>query len=193
MAGHGQNTAGLGRRGRVAPWRSAFGRLALAALLGFSPMMAGSALAGARADETAKAMSLYAKGDYMAAAALLTRLAEAGHARAQAMLGLLYEYGHGVPQDFAVAAWWYGCAAERGDPSGQYLLGVLYDKGRGVPRDAVLSQKWLILAASRAGRQERETYARIRDAVASKMSRAQINLAQQLALQWSPSAPMAAR
>ncbi|MDQ0503321.1 tetratricopeptide repeat protein [Xanthobacter agilis] len=136
-------------------------------------------------------MALYAKGDYMAAARLLTRLAEAGDARAQAMLGLLYEYGHGVPQDFAVAAWWYGCAAERGDANGQYLLGRLYDKGRGVPQDVVLAQKWLILAAARSGRPERETYVRIRDAVASKMSRAQITLAQQLALQWVPSAPTA--
>ncbi|MFG1393037.1 tetratricopeptide repeat protein [Xanthobacter agilis] len=136
-------------------------------------------------------MALYAKGDYMAAARLLTRLAEAGDARAQAMLGLLYEYGHGVPQDFAVAAWWYGCAAERGDANGQYLLGRLYDKGRGVPQDVVLAQKWLILAAARSGRPERETYVRIRDAVASKMSRAQITLAQQLALQWAPSAPTA--
>lgn len=161
--------------------------LMLAAGLGLAagPVQAGSS-------QTQKAMSLYAKGDYMAAAALLTRLAEQGDARAQAMLGLLYEYGHGVPQDYAVAAWWYGCAAERGDAGGQYLLGLLYDKGRGVPQDVVLSQKWLILAAARAGRQERSTYARIRDAVASKMSRAQLSLAQQLALQWSPSAPTGA-
>lgn len=162
------------------------------AILVLALLSSPAAAAGARAD-TSRAMQLYAKGDYMGAAALLTRLAEAGNARAQAMLGLLYEHGHGVPQDFAVAAWWYGSAAERGDPNGQYLLGLLYNKGRGVALDVVLAQKWLILAAARADKQERDTYAAMRNAVASKMSRAQIQLAQQLALQWVPSAPVAAR
>lgn len=156
--------------------------LAAGLVTGPGPARAGSA-------GTAKAMSLYAKGDQMGAAALLTRLADRGDARAQAMLGLLYEHGHGVPQDFAVAAWWYGCAAEQGNANGQYLLGLAYDKGRGVPRDVVLSQKWLILAAARADRQERTIYARIRDAIATKMSRAQLTLAQQLALQWTPTTP----
>lgn len=178
------NEPGRGRR--VALARAALA-LAVAAGLAAAP---GPARAGGAG--TAKAMSLYAKGDYMGAAALLTRLAEAGDARAQAMLGLLYEHGHGVPQDFAVAAWWYGCAAERGDANGQYLLGLAYDKGRGVPRDVVLSQKWLILAAARASAEERSIYIRIRNAVATKMSRAQIALAQQLALQWTPTAPTAA-
>lgn len=130
------------------------------------------------------AFAAYARGDYVTAAARLRPLAEAGNARAQGMLGFLYEQGHGVPQNFGLAAMWYSCGAEQGDPTAQYLLGLLYDKGRGVPEDVVLAHKWLILAAMRTNRRDRDLYIRVRDAVATKMSIAQVTLAQQLATQW---------
>lgn len=140
---------------------------------------AGPARAGA-----SDAFAAYARGDYVTAAARLRPLAEAGDARAQGMLGFLYEQGHGVPQNFGLAAMWYSCGADGGDPTAQYLLGLLYDKGRGVPEDVVLAQKWLILAAMRTNRRDRDLYIRVRDAVATKMSIAQVTLAQQLATQW---------
>lgn len=140
---------------------------------------------GSRSD----AYAAYARGDYVTAAALLIPLAWQGDARAQGMVGYLYEHGKGVPQDFVVAAQWYGCAAEQGDATAQYLFGLAYDKGRGVPRDVVLSEKWLILAAARAGIQERDTFTRIRDAVASKMSTAQLAAAQEQAILWMPAPP----
>lgn len=170
-------------------------RLRLAAAIALALALApGGAQAGGRsttASTTAQAYAAYARGDYVAAGALLVPLAWQGDARAQGLLGFLYEYGKGVPQDFVVAAQWYTCAAEQGEATAQYLLGLLYDKGRGVPRDVVLSQKWLILAAARASKQERDAYTRIRDAVASKMSFAQLALAQELAIQWLPSPPAA--
>jgi TPR repeat protein len=76
---------------------------------------------------------------------------------------------------------WYRRAAEQGEPTAQYLLGLMYDKGQGVPQDQVLAQKWLILAAAHASGRQREYYARIRDAVAFKLSPAQIREAQDLA------------
>nr|WP_245431041.1 tetratricopeptide repeat protein [Rhodoplanes roseus] len=151
----------------------------LVAMVGFGPAVP------ARAGGT-EAFALYARGDYAAAVPRLVRLAQAGNARAQGLLGFLYEYGRGVPQDFVFAAMWYTCAAEQGDATAQYLLGLLYDKGRGVRVDVVLSQKWLILAAAGAAPRDREAYIRIRDAVATKMSIAQIALAQALASQWVP-------
>jgi uncharacterized protein len=140
----------------------------------------------ARADPMSDAQAAYARGDYIAAAKQLARLAAAGNARAQGLLGFMYEHGHGVPQDFAIAADWYSRAAEQGDATAQYWLGLMYDKGRGVPQDAVLAHKWLILAAARASRRERDAYIRLRDAVATKMSHAQIELAQNLASAWTP-------
>lgn len=144
----------------------------------------------ARAPTMSQAYAAYARGDYVKAGTLLMPLAARGDARAQALLGFLYEYGKGVPQDFQLAADWYECSAQQGEATGQYLLGLLYNKGRGVPQDVVLSQKWLILAAARASRTERDAYTRMRDAVATKMSTAQRALAQQLALEWYPALPV---
>ena len=62
-------------------------------------------------------------------------------------LGLQYETGDGVPQDFREAARWYRLAAVQGLAEAQNSLGVLYQKGLGVPQDYGESAKWLRLAA----------------------------------------------
>jgi TPR repeat protein len=113
-------------------------------------------------------------------------LASRGNARAQALLGFLYENGFGVPRAYAAAANLYQRAAAQGNPSAQNRLGLLYDKGHGLPQNAVLSYKWLILAAAHASKRERDYYVRLRDAVASKMSSDQIAEGQRLALTWVP-------
>jgi TPR repeat protein len=114
-------------------------------------------------------------------------LAQRGDAHAQAILGFLYANGRGVPQSYDVAVDWYVLSAEQGDPTGQYLLGLMYDKGFGVTQDVVLAYKWLNLAAAHTPRQNRENVLRLRDAVASKMTRAQLDLGQQLAVDFVPS------
>ena len=81
---------------------------------------------------------------------------------------------------------WYVQSAEQGDPTGQYLLGLMYDKGFGVNPNIILAHKWLNLAAAHAPRRNRENVLRLRDAVASKMTRAQLDLAQQLAVDFMP-------
>jgi TPR repeat protein len=108
-----------------------------------------------------------------------------GNARAVGRLGFRYENGFGVPQNYAAAADLYRRAAEQGDAFAQSRLGLSYDKGHGVPLDLVLSYKWLDLAAARASRREHDFYARLRDAVASKMSLDQIIEGQKLALIWT--------
>lgn len=175
-----QNLPGLRRRRR--PVLGAVLMLAFA-LLAACPV-------AAREPTMAQAYAAYARKDFEEAGQLLMPLAAQGIADAQALLGFLYEYGKGVPQNFVLAGEWYGCAAEQGQATAQYFLGLLYDKGRGVPRDVVLSQKWLILAAARATRAERDTYTRMRDAVATKMSTAQRARAQDLAAGWVPGPPL---
>src|SRR5258707_10892321 len=61
--------------------------------------------------------------------ASIVRLAERGNARAQAVLGFMYEFGRRVPQDYVLAAKWYFRAAIQGEPHGQHLIGLLFDKG----------------------------------------------------------------
>jgi uncharacterized protein len=153
------------------------------AVAAVAPGRAGPVSGGGRVSGGAAA---YARGDYVTAARRLQSLAMAGSARAQALLGFMYANGRGVPQHYVSAVEWYCRAAEQGDPTGQYLLGLMYDKGQGVQPDVVIAHKWLILAAAHAGRREREPYTRVRDAVASKMSLAQIALAQDLARAWVP-------
>ena len=113
-------------------------------------------------------------------------LATAGHARHQAYLGYMYETGRGVPQDYALAAKWYYRAAAQGDVRGQHLLGLLYDKGFGVREDYIEAHKWSNLAAARARGRDREYFARIRDALTTKMTFGQIVEAQRRARYWHP-------
>lgn len=138
----------------------------------------------ASAETPAAGIAAFSHGDYNRAARLLLPLAERGNARAQAMVGLMYATGQGLPQAYDVAAHWYRLAAEGGDTTAQYLLGLAYDKGQGLPLDEVAAYKWLNLAAAHAPKRMRESYARLRDAVASKMSRGQIAAGQWSALRW---------
>ncbi|MBN8989401.1 MAG: sel1 repeat family protein [Rhizobiales bacterium] len=138
----------------------------------------------ARADSLAAGNAAFVRGNYNRAAQLLLPLAEHGQARAQAMMGFMYATGQGVPQSYDAAAYWYRLSAEQGDTTAQYLLGLAYDKGQGVPLDGVAAYKWLNLAAARAPKRTRDNFARLRNALASKMSRGQIEAGQWHALRW---------
>ncbi|GLH76048.1 hypothetical protein SSBR45G_09560 [Bradyrhizobium sp. SSBR45G] len=143
----------------------------------------------ARADSISSARAAYARGDFVRAVRVLTPPALRGDARAQAMLGFMYENGFGTPQAYEVASDLYCQAAASGNPFGQAMLGLMYDKGHGVPQDVVLAYKWLNLAAGHAAPAQRSYFLRLRNAVASKMSTGQIATGQALALDWRPGQP----
>lgn len=128
----------------------------------------------------------YRTGDYPRAAPKIALAAERGDARAQAHLGFMYATGRGVPQNYALAIYWYRRGAEQGNPSAQHLLGLMYDKGHGVPTDHVLAHMWLNLAASRTKGAVHEDNIRLRDAVANKLSLGQLSDARYLAGLWFP-------
>ncbi len=148
------------------------------------------AMSLAHADALARGTAAYSRGDYVRAAHELAPLALRGNARALGLLGFLYEHGFGEPQIYSTAADLYTQGAVRGDPFSQAMLGLMYDKGHGVPLNFVLAHKWLNLAAAHASGSQRDVYARLRDAVASKMSTNEILEAQHLILSWSPTAPV---
>ncbi|WP_407654398.1 tetratricopeptide repeat protein [Bradyrhizobium prioriisuperbiae] len=145
-------------------------------LLGIAPIQP------AGAGGLSRGTSAYAQGDYVRAAKELSPLARRGNARAQAMLGFMYEHGFGVPQAYEVAADLYMQAAQRGDPFAQCAIGLLYDKGHGVPENVELAYMWLSRATAHAPRRQRDYYQRLRDAVASKMTPGQIREGQRLSL-----------
>ncbi|MGA2495391.1 MAG: tetratricopeptide repeat protein [Roseiarcus sp.] len=142
------------------------------------------AVAGAAAAETGEAA--FTRHDYARAAAIFRVGATQGRATAQSYLGYLYSRGLGAPRDFAVAAQWWRAAADQGEPTAQFFLGLAYDKGQGAPQDFVTAEVWLILAAAKAPAQRREYWARIRDAVAGKLSLAELRQAQAYAVAWRP-------
>src|SRR5437870_2627776 len=75
-------------------------------------------------------------------------LAEQGDAGAQSVLGFMYYFGKGVPQDYAQAVLWYRRAAEQGRSESQVNLGYMYANGDGVPQDYPQAYFWYNLIAT---------------------------------------------
>ena len=68
-------------------------------------------------------------GDNATALPLLTKLADQGYAEAQKLLGFMYEFGEGVPQDYFRAAALYGEASARGNGYARVRLRNLTARG----------------------------------------------------------------
>ena len=73
--------------------------------------------------------------------------ANAGDAKAQYNLGVMYATGEGVLQDAVEAVAWYRQAAEQGDAEAQFNLGFAYANGEGVLQDDVEAVAWFHTAA----------------------------------------------
>ncbi len=144
----------------------------------------------------------YKRGAYATALREWHPLAMQGNAKAQYSLGVMYERGHGVPQEYARAVKWYRKAAEQGVARAQDNLGFMYRKGFGVPQDDAEAVKWYRkaaeqghakahmwynLAASRSPPgEDRDRAVKNRDIVAKNMTPAKISVAQKLAREWRP-------
>jgi len=69
------------------------------------------------------------------------------HANLQYYVGLAYEWGHGIPEDYGRAALWYRKAADQGFAPAQSSLGVMYGIGQGVAKDDAEAAMWFRKAA----------------------------------------------
>ena len=74
-------------------------------------------------------------------------LAEQGDAEAQYKLGVRYDRGQGVAQDYQEALHWYRLAAAQGYSAAQYNLCSMSDTGQGLPQDYQEALRWCRLAA----------------------------------------------
>lgn len=130
-------------------------------------------------------IGLTAPQDYKEAVKWWRLAAEKGDAFAQLNLGMVYDHGKGVPQNFKEAARWYRLAAEQGNAFAQEKLGWKYALGEGAPQDDVLAHMWLNIAANNDSTPGRKVaiQQRIeqRDAIARRMTAAQIARARELA------------
>jgi len=100
-----------------------------------------------KADRLDEGEAAYNAGNYQKALEIFKPLAKQGEARAQYDLGVLYDEGKGVPQDYTEAVRWFRLAAEQGNAKAQYNMADMYGKGKGVPQDFKKEAKWYRLAA----------------------------------------------
>jgi hypothetical protein len=126
------------------------------------------------------------QSEYKDAAISYRRKAEQDFAYAQYKLGVLYDLGLGVPQDFALAVTLYRKAAEQGFPPAQYKLGGVYLDGHGAPRDFAEAYFWFDLAAlgTPSTKERQETALKARDDTAGKLKPQMLMQTQERARKW---------
>ncbi|MFT7234612.1 MAG: TPR repeat protein [Methylophagaceae bacterium] len=106
--------------------------------------------------------------------------AEQGMSDAQYDLGLLYQLGSGVKQDYKQTFYWWSKAAKQGDARAQLRLGYMYIQGYGVSQDYVMSHMWFNLSNLNGDKEA----AKNREVVAGRMIQSDISKAQNLAREW---------
>jgi TPR repeat protein len=125
----------------------------------------------------------------------IEKRANAGEAKAQLTLGLIYDEGVGVERDRRKAAVWLEKAAEQGVPEAQFNIGTMYEIGVGVRKDEAKALEWFEKAATQGlvdaqfnlanmyatGRGTKQDIAKAAEwyekAATRGMTRAQVNLA----------------
>ena len=84
------------------------------------------------------------------------RLAEGGDKIDQFNLGIMYENGEGVPQDYKEAVKWYTKSAEQGDADAQSMVGVCYADGLGVAKNPIEGYAWYNIAIANGDEDAKE-------------------------------------
>jgi uncharacterized protein len=118
--------------------------------------------------------------DYDRALEKLIPLASQGHAAAQYNLGVMHEWGNGVPQDNVKAVKWYRLSAEQFHSDAQNNLGAMYSKGEGVEQSFVEALKWFVVSVDNGSEGGRKNI----DIVEKRMTSGQITQAKKLAREW---------
>ncbi len=90
--------------------------------------------------------------------------AEQGDARAQNFLGIMYEEGYGMDEDYDLAVKYYMMSAEQGNANAQYNLGLMYYDGVGVEQDLAEAAKWFSEAAAQSHEDAQAMLDRIQNA-----------------------------
>ena len=89
------------------------------------------------------------------------KAAEQGHADAQNNLGVMYDNGKGVRQDYTNAVQWYRKAAEQGHAGAQINLGMMYEKGQGVRQSKIVAKEWFKKACANGDKQSCDAYQKL--------------------------------
>ena len=99
-----------------------------------------------KADALNEGFVKLADGKFAEAVELWTPLARSGDKVAQASLGLLYQAGQGVSQDFSRANRLLAASAKQGYVFAFTALGNSFHEGLGVKKDLKIAMAWFLLA-----------------------------------------------
>ena len=119
--------------------------------------------------------------DYEKALKILVPLASKGHASSQYNLGVMHEWGNGVPKDYVKAMKWYRLSAEGSHKDAQNNLGAMYSKGEGAEQSFIDALKWFVISAENGSEAGRKNI----DIVEKRMTPQQITRARKLAREWA--------
>ena len=130
-----------------------------------------------------EAWDAYQIGDYVRAVPIFERLAKVGHPEAERLMGNVYYFGQGVPQDYARSLYWFEKAANQGCFGAYAATSSLYRDGRGTSTDLGKAYMWLNIAVSRLPDSvERDALIKERDKVEALMTPGQVEAAQKRSL-----------
>lgn len=104
------------------------------------------------------------RSDYRAAYNACLAPAQAGDARCQNMMGLLYvngQVGSRTPTDLRVAAEWFRRAAQQNVAPSQFNLALMYERGAGLPQDLNAARMWYARAAAQGHANAAQALARL--------------------------------
>ncbi len=99
-------------------------------------------------DKMASGWAAFEQGNYGEALSIFKSQADAGDTDMQVLVGNMYDYGQGVPQDDTQALQWYLKAASKGHIKGQYQAANLYSNSPTVPKNNIEAYRWASLAAN---------------------------------------------
>lgn len=131
-------------------------------------------------------IEMYKDGKYAQIVKSLEILVDTGHYGAAELLGIMYEFGQGVPKNLDKARELLTRAAEEGNkPLSQHHLGVMYYTGTGIEANPAQGLMWLYVAVIHYPTgPEKERAKQDRDNVYAQISRRERDIALQMAREW---------
>ena len=147
-----------------------------------------SAPSPARADaELDAALAYLSAGEFFEALEALLPLANAGNARAQAEVGMIYHYGLVSGKNFQKASDYYNRAAAQQNVDGMLGLAVMNALGEGYGKNMIEAYKWLLLAQERLPPgTERDRVGGALESFREEMTTSEIETAEWRAQTWQP-------
>ena len=118
------------------------------AILIFGLLFLSMSLSNLAKADFVRGLEAHGRGDYETALKEWLIDANQGDAIAQFNLGVMYEFGEGVPENDAEAMKLYRLAADQGYADAQINLGNMYARGEAVPSNFIIAYMWYSLATA---------------------------------------------